>query len=191
MQLAIQEAQLLHHEYIGTEHILLGLVEVGSGVAARVLRELKIDLRAIRNEIEKIVQHGPGGPDAFVGRLPQTPRTKKVIEFSIQEARDLNNNYVGTEHLLLGLLREQEGVAAQVLINLGLRTETVREEIRKQLSWATTEDGSTQPMPLSDQQIEFVRARIERLNRQASRFQAEAESLRRLLEWDQWYKNEG
>src|SRR2546429_244249 len=127
MQLANQEAQRLNHEYIGTEHILLGLVKEGSGVAANVLKNLDIDLRKIRLEVEKLVQSSPevGTP----GKLPQTPRAKKVIEYSIEEARNLNHNYVGTEHLLLGLLREQEGVAAQVLMNLGLKLEDVREEV--------------------------------------------------------------
>src|SRR6266487_936341 len=125
MQLANQEAQRFNHEYIGTEHILLGLVKEGSGVAANVLKNLDIDLRKIRLEIEKIVQSGPDM--VTMGKLPQTPRAKKVIEYSIEEARNLNHNYVGTEHLLLGLLREQEGVAAQVLMNLGLKLEDVRE----------------------------------------------------------------
>jgi ATP-dependent Clp protease ATP-binding subunit ClpC len=129
MQLANQEAQRFNHEYIGTEHILLGLVKEGSGVAANVLKNLDIDLRKIRLEVEKIVQTGPGGEQVVMGKLPHTPRAKKVIEYSIEEARNLNHNYVGTEHLLLGLLREQEGVAAQVLMNLGLKLEDVREEV--------------------------------------------------------------
>src|SRR6202011_3713631 len=127
MQLANQEAQRFNHEYIGTEHILLGLVKEGSGVAANVLKNLDIDLRKIRLEVEKIVQSGPDM--VTMGKLPQTPRAKKVIEYSIEEARNLNHNYVGTEHLLLGLLREQEGVAAQVLMTLGLKLEDVREEV--------------------------------------------------------------
>lgn len=127
MQLANQEAQRFNHEYIGTEHILLGLVKEGSGVAANVLKNLDIDLRKIRLEVEKLVQSGPDM--VTMGKLPQTPRAKKVIEYSIEEARNLNHNYVGTEHLLLGLLREQEGVAAQVLMNLGLKLEDVREEV--------------------------------------------------------------
>src|SRR6187401_1861414 len=127
MQLANQEAQRFNHEYIGTEHILLGLVKEGSGVAANVLKNLDIDLRKIRNEVEKIVQAGPDM--VTMGKLPQTPRAKKVIEYAIEEARNLNHNYVGTEHLLLGLLREHDGVAAQVLMNLSLKLEEVREEV--------------------------------------------------------------
>ena len=127
MQLANQEAQRFNHEYIGTEHILLGLVKEGSGVAANVLKNLEVDLRKIRLEVEKIVQSGPDM--VTMGKLPQTPRAKKVIEYAMEEARNLNHNYVGTEHLLLGLIREQEGVAAQVLMNLGLKLEDVREEV--------------------------------------------------------------
>src|SRR5438093_4306242 len=127
MQLANQEAQRLNHEYIGTEHLLLGLVKEGSGVAANVLKNLDVDLRKIRLEVEKTVQPGPDM--VTLGKLPQTARTKKVLEYSMEEARNLNHNYVGTEHLLLGLLREQDGVAAQVLVNLGLRLEEVREEV--------------------------------------------------------------
>lgn len=127
MQLANQEAQRFNHEYIGTEHILLGLVKEGSGVAANVLKNLDVDLRKIRLEVEKLVQSGP--EMVTIGKLPQTPRAKKVIEYSMEEARNLNHNYVGTEHVLLGLLREQEGVAAQVLMNLGLKLDDVREEV--------------------------------------------------------------
>ena len=127
MQLANQEAHRFNHEYIGTEHILLGLVKEGSGVAANVLRNLDVDLRRIRNEVEKLVQSGPDM--VTLGRLPHTPRAKKVLEYSMEEARNLNHNYVGTEHVLLGLLREQEGVAAQVLMNLSLKLEDVREEV--------------------------------------------------------------
>jgi ATP-dependent Clp protease ATP-binding subunit ClpC len=127
MQLANQEAQRFNHEYIGTEHILLGLVKEGSGVAANVLKNLDVDLRKIRLEVEKLVQSGPDM--VTMGKLPQTPRAKKVIEYAVEEARNLNHNYVGTEHLLLGLLREEEGVAAQVLRNLGLKLEDVREEV--------------------------------------------------------------
>ena len=127
MQLANQEAQRFNHEYIGTEHILLGLVKEGSGVAANVLKNLDVDLRKIRIEVEKIVQTGPDM--VTMGKLPQTPRAKKVIEYAMDEARNLNHNYVGTEHLLLGLLREQEGVAAQVLMNLGMKLDDVRDEV--------------------------------------------------------------
>ncbi|HHT9126036.1 MAG TPA: ATP-dependent Clp protease ATP-binding subunit [Candidatus Brocadiia bacterium] len=127
MTLAREEARRFNHEYIGTEHILLGLVKEGSGVAANVLQNLDIELKKIRIEIEKIVQTGPDL--VSVGQLPFTPRVKKVLEYAMDEARNLGHNYIGTEHLLLGLLREQEGVAAQVLLNLGVKLEDVREEV--------------------------------------------------------------
>jgi len=139
MQLANQEAQRFNHEYIGTEHILLGLVKEGSGVAANVLKNLDVDLRKIRLEVEKLVQSGP--EMVTMGKLPQTPRAKKVIEYSMEEARNLNHNYVGTEHILLGLLREQEGVAAQVLMNLGLKLEEVREEVLNLLGHGLEGEG--------------------------------------------------
>ena len=129
MQFANQEAQRFQHEYIGTEHMLLGLIKEGSGVAANVLKNLDIDLRKVRLEVEKIVQTGPGIDQVPMDRLPHTPRAKKVIEYAVEEARGLSHNYVGTEHLLLGLLREEEGVAAQVLMNLGLKLSDVREEV--------------------------------------------------------------
>ena len=127
MQLAKQEAQRFNHEYIGTEHILLGLVKEGSGVAANVLQNMDVELKKIRLEVEKIVQTGP--ELVAVGQLPFTPRAKQVIELAMEEARALGHNYVGTEHLLLGLLRENEGVAAQVLLNLDLGLDDVREEV--------------------------------------------------------------
>jgi hypothetical protein len=147
MQLANQEAQRFNHEYIGTEHILLGLIREGSGVAANVLKNLDIDLRKIRLEVEKIVQSGPDM--VTMGKLPQTPRAKKVIECAIEEARKLNHNYVGTEHLLLGLLREWEGVAAQVLMNLGLKLEDVREEVLNLLGQPHLVVPTPKPLPLA------------------------------------------
>jgi len=147
MALANQEAQRFNHEYIGTEHILLGLVKEGSGVGANVLKNLDVDLRKVRLEVEKLVKSGP--ETVTMGKLPQTPRAKKVIEYAIEEARNLNHNYVGTEHLLLGLLREQDGVAAQVLMNLNLRLEDVREEVLNLLgaSEETEESGGGPSIP--------------------------------------------
>ncbi len=127
MALANQEAQRFNHDFIGTEHVLLGLVKEGSGVGANVLKNLDVDLKKLRLEIEKQVKSGPDM--VTMGKLPQTPRAKKVIEFAIEEARSLNHNYVGTEHILLGLLRETEGNAAQVIMNLGLKLEDVRQEV--------------------------------------------------------------
>lgn len=143
MALANQEAQRFNHEYIGTEHILLGLVKEGSGVGANVLKNLDVDLRRVRIEVEKLVKSGPDM--VTMGKLPQTPRAKKVIEYSIEEARNLNHNYVGTEHLLLGLLREHDGVAAQVLMNLGLKLEEVREEVLNLLGAGVESEEPQQP----------------------------------------------
>ncbi len=140
MALANQEAQRFNHEYVGTEHVLLGLVKEGQGVAANVLHSLGIDLKKIRLEVEKIVKSGPDM--VTMGKLPQTPRAKKVIEFAIEEARSLGHNYVGTEHLLLGLLKEHDGVAAQVLMNLGLKLDDVRSEILNILGAAV--EGETE-----------------------------------------------
>ena len=148
MALANQEAQRFNHEYIGTEHILLGLVKEGSGVGANVLKNLDVDLRKVRLEVEKLVKSGPDM--VTMGKLPQTPRAKKVIEYAIEEARSLNHNYVGTEHLLLGLLRENDGVAAQVLMNLGLKLEDVREEVLNLLgAGMDTESMGSSPMSAS------------------------------------------
>jgi ATP-dependent Clp protease ATP-binding subunit ClpC len=147
MALANQEAQRFNHEYIGTEHILLGLVKEGSGVGANVLKNLGVDLRKVRLEVERLVKSGP--EMVTMGKLPQTPRAKRVIEYAIEEARNLNHNYVGTEHLLLGLLREQDGVAAQVLMNLGLRLEDVREEVLNLLG-AGVEAEETSAMTPAD-----------------------------------------
>lgn len=127
MQLANAEVQRFHHEYIGTEHILLGLIKEGSGVAANVMKHLGVDLQKILREVERLVHGGPSIETA--GKLPSTPRAKAVIEAAMAEARNLKHNYVGTEHILLGLLRQPDGVAAQVLMNLGLSLHGVREEI--------------------------------------------------------------
>jgi ATP-dependent Clp protease ATP-binding subunit ClpC len=156
MQLANQEAQRFQHEYIGTEHILLGLVKEGSGVAANVLKNLNIDLRKIRLEVEKIVQSGPDM--VTMGKLPQTPRAKKVIEFAIEEARQLNHNYVGTEHLLLGLLRETEGVGALVLMDLGLKLDDVRAEVLNLLG------SVSDPSETREQSLQLLKAKTPTLD---------------------------
>ncbi len=133
--LAQQEAKRLNHDYLGTEHILLGLVALGEGVAAQVLQDLGIDLKKVRREVEKMV--GTGDNILLVGEVPFTPRAKKVLELAIQEAQDMGHNYVGTEHLLLGLIREEEGVAAKVLESLGAGLELVRGQIVNLLGEAT------------------------------------------------------
>ncbi|MCH2113010.1 MAG: ATP-dependent Clp protease ATP-binding subunit [Planctomycetes bacterium] len=127
MGFARREAQRFHHEYIGTEHILLGLIQEGQGVAANVLKSMNIDLEKIRREIEKIVKAGPAHEPSV--QIPFTPRAKKVVELALEEARNLGHNYIGTEHLLLALLLEQEGIAAHVLMALGVKLDEVREEV--------------------------------------------------------------
>jgi hypothetical protein len=134
MQLANEAAQNFNHEYIGTEHLLLGLIAEGSGVAANVLKNLDLDLRKVRLEVERIIQRGPD-PVPMESRLPQTPGVKKVIEYAMAESKALGHKYIGTEHLLLGLLREYEGVAAQVLMNHGLKLQQVRDEVLSLLGY--------------------------------------------------------
>jgi ATP-dependent Clp protease ATP-binding subunit ClpA len=124
MGLARQEAQRFNHDYIGTEHILLGLVQEGSGVAASVLKNLDVDLKKIRQEVEKLVSTGT--TRVTTGQLPFTPRAKKVLELSLAEAGVLGHRWIGTEHLLLGLVAEREGIAAQALRNLKVEVEDVR-----------------------------------------------------------------
>lgn len=141
MGLAREEAAKFNHQYIGTEHILLGLLRERSGVAANVLRYLDVQEDRIREEIHKIVQNGP--TMATLGQLPFTPRSKIVLELSMEEANRLHHNYIGTEHLLLGLIRENEGVAAQVLMNLGLRADMVRAEILAVLGATLATDAAT------------------------------------------------
>jgi ATP-dependent Clp protease ATP-binding subunit ClpC len=138
MNLARQEAQRFNHEYLGTEHILLGLVQEGSGVAANVLRQMNIDLTKIRSEVEKLVKTGPSM--VTMGQLPFTPRAKKVLELSMEEASNLGHNYIGTEHLLLGLIKENEGIAAKVLTNLNVKLEDVREEVLEFLGADSSEE---------------------------------------------------
>src|SRR5205823_1345071 len=141
MGLARQEAQRFNHDYIGTEHILLGLVQEGSGVAASVLKNLDIDLKKIRQEVEKLVSTGT--TMVTMGQLPFTPRAKKVLELSLEEASNLGHTYIGTEHLLLGLIRESEGIAAQVLRNLKVKVEDVREEVLELLGAEPTEANAS------------------------------------------------
>ena len=124
---AKEEARRFNHDYIGTEHLLLGLIREGEGVAAAVLQKLGLDLETIRIEVEKLVQPGP--QTQVLGDIPFTPRSKKALELSAEEARALGHNYIGTEHLLLGLVKEGEGMAYRVLLNLGLDLGKVRNEV--------------------------------------------------------------
>ena len=125
MGFARREAQTFHHEYIGTEHILLGLIQEGQGVAANVLKSMNVDLDKIRHEVNIIVKKGPAHEPSV--QIPFTPRAKKVVELALEEANELGHNYIGTEHVLLALLREQEGIAAHVLLKLGIKLEEVRD----------------------------------------------------------------
>ena len=129
--LAQEEARLLNHNYIGTEHILLGLIHEGEGVAAKALESLGISLQAVRDQVEEIIGQGGSSPS---GHIPFTPRAKKVLELSLREALQLGHNYIGTEHILLGLIREGEGVAAQVLTKLGADLSRVRQQVIQLLS---------------------------------------------------------
>src|SRR5947208_6370292 len=140
LQMAREEAARLHHEYVGTEHILLGLIREGEGVAAAVLTNLNVDLEEIQQKIEETVKKGKAaaatGPD-----LPYTSRAKKVLELAMGEARDLSHGYVGTEHLLLGLLREEKGIAAQVLSDAGVNLDAAKAETLRLLGTEMPQGG--------------------------------------------------
>jgi ATP-dependent Clp protease ATP-binding subunit ClpC len=138
--LAQEEARLLNHSYIGTEHILLGLIHEGEGVAAKALESLGISLEAVRSQVEEIIGTGGSSPS---GHIPFTPRAKKVLELSLREALQLGHNYIGTEHILLGLIREGEGVAAQVLVKLGADLSRVRQQVIQLLSGYQGPSGSS------------------------------------------------
>jgi ATP-dependent Clp protease ATP-binding subunit ClpA len=142
LAMAREESARLHHEYVGTEHLLLGLTREGEGVAATILQNLDVDLDDIQDKLEETVKKGRSshtGPD-----LPYTSRAKKVLELAMDEAREVNHSYVGTEHLLLGLLREQKGIAAQVLVDAGVTIETAREEMLRILG-TDRPTGSARP----------------------------------------------
>src|SRR5687767_3821816 len=139
LQMAREEAARLHHEYVGTEHILLGLIREGEGVAATVLQNLNVDLDEIQQKIEETVKKGKA-PQA--SDLPYTSRAKKVLELAMAEARDLSHSYVGTEHLLLGLLREEKGIAAQVLADAGINLDAARAETLRLLGTEMPAGGS-------------------------------------------------
>ena len=139
--LAQEEARLLNHNYIGTEHILLGLIHEGEGVAAKALESLGISLEAVRSQVEEIIGQGGSSPS---GHIPFTPRAKKVLELSLREALQLGHNYIGTEHILLGLIREGEGVAAQVLVKLGADLSRVRQQVIQLLSGYSGPGGQPQ-----------------------------------------------
>lgn len=148
MALANQEAQILKHEYITPEHILLGLIKEGGGVAANVLKNLGVDLFVARRKVEELVSSGPS-PVTY-SKFPQTSNAKKIIEEAINAARDLNHNYVGTEHILMGILRTEANVAVSVLESMGLTKEAVREEIIRLLGPDIKEPEKVQPASQED-----------------------------------------
>src|SRR6201993_2273327 len=131
LALASKEAERFNHNYVGTEHLLLGLIKLGEGVAVNVLQRMGLDLEIVRREVEKHVGSHP--ETNMIGNIPYTPRVKKVLALASKEAKALNHSYVGTEHILLGLLREGEGVAARVLKSLEVDINRTREEIQKEL----------------------------------------------------------
>jgi len=131
LALARREADRFNHNFVGTEHLLLGLIKLGQGTAVAVLRKMGLNLETVRMEVEKVVGAGPD--QKMVGSIPYTPRVKKVLALAGKEAKALNHTYVGTEHILLGLLREGDGVAARVLTNFGVKVEKTRQEILQEL----------------------------------------------------------
>src|SRR3954465_9767129 len=139
LALARKEADRFHHNYVGTEHILLGLIKLGQGVAVSVLQKMGLDLETVRSAVEK--QVGTGQETKTQGSIPYTPRVKKVLALAGKEAKTLNHSYVGTEHILLGLLREGEGVAARVLKSLDIDIERTRNEILRELDPQFTAGG--------------------------------------------------
>lgn len=143
MGLSRQEAQRLNSEFIGTEHILLAIIQEGGGVAAKVIKNLNVDLKRVRQEIEKLITPSTS-PTVTLGQLPFSPRAKNVIKFAEEEAYRLRADVIGTEHLLLGILREGEGIAAQVLENLGLKTDEVRRMVLEFLGVEGKEDRMPQ-----------------------------------------------
>ena len=168
--LAQEEARMLQHNYIGTEHLLLGLIHEGEGVAAEALESLGIGLEAVRQQVEEIIGRGQHAPS---GHIPFTPRAKKVLELALREAIQLGHNYIGTEHILLGLIREGDGVAAQVLVRLGAGLNRVRQQViqllhgyqGKEPESAGTGEGSRLGKRARAELLEDAPARIEALDR--------------------------
>jgi ATP-dependent Clp protease ATP-binding subunit ClpA len=170
MQLANREAQRLNHEYIGTEHLLLGILKERPCGGARVLKQLRLDLDKLQQKVEQIIVRGTDATP--LGRLPETPRAKKVVEYAILEARNLGHHEVGSEHLLLGLFREEEGVAGVVLRYQGLQLEELRNEVRGYCQAEQVRRPKPEPAPLSSlppevqDKIRELDSQIEQLNRE-------------------------
>ena len=153
---------MLNHNYIGTEHILLGLIREGEGVAAKALESLGISLEAVRQQVKEIIGRGQQAPS---GHIPFTPRAKKVLELSLREAKELGHNYIGTEHILLGLIREGSGVAAQVLVKLGADLNRARQQVVQLLHGRAGEDLIGEGSLLPDDAL----TRVDSLDRPAGR----------------------
>jgi ATP-dependent Clp protease ATP-binding subunit ClpA len=191
--LAQEEARLLNHNYLGTEHLLLGLIHEGQGVAAKALESLGISQEAVQAQVEEIIGQGEVAPS---GRIPFTPRAKKVLELSLREAKQLGHNYIGTEHILLGLIREGEGVAAQVLVRLGAELSPTRRQVIGLLTGDTEAGAGTRLVHLSmpdelreaEEELAQVRRQKERaidaedLDRAAALRDQEQQLLGRLVE---------
>jgi len=158
--LAQEEARMLDHNYIGTEHLLLGLIHEGEGVAAKALEAMGISLDAVRQQVEAIIGRGEQAPS---GHIPFTPRAKRVLELSLRESGVLGHNYIGTEHILLGLVREGEGVAAQVLVKLGADLKRVRQIVIQLLDGHGSE-GRPKPRGMRAGMIEDVLARLDSMD---------------------------
>jgi ATP-dependent Clp protease ATP-binding subunit ClpA len=184
LRLAEREAKRFNHEYVGTEHLLLALVAEGWGLAIQVLRNLNLDLATIRSQVESIIQPGT---DKITGPPVQTPRVQRVLDHALEETRSLRHPLVGTEHLLLGLLREQEGVAEQILVNLGLSLAQVREEILCLMSGPSPDDhpeSGRRPLPESEEDLPAetqiwpasVRAALGELDAQIEQLRMEKEA---------------
>jgi ATP-dependent Clp protease ATP-binding subunit ClpC len=172
--LAQEEARMLNHNYLGTEHILLGLIGEGEGVAAKALESLGISLEAVRQQVEKIIGQGQQAP---AGHIPFTPRAKKVLELASREALQLGHDYIGTEHILLGLIREGEGVAAQVLVTLGADLNRVRQQVIRLLH------GSQGNQPADDGPRRGKRARARLIGEALARIDGLDRRLAAIERW--------
>ena len=179
--LAQEEARMLNHNYIGTEHILLGLIHEGEGVAAKALESLGISLEGVRQQVEEIIGQGQQAPS---GHIPFTPRAKKVLELSLREALQLGHNYIGTEHILLGLIREGEGVAAQVLVKLGADLNRVRQQVIQLLSGYQGKEAAAAGGPAEGTPVDVAGARPVRPQPHAGRSRVQARPGDRAREGD-------
>jgi ATP-dependent Clp protease ATP-binding subunit ClpC len=192
--LSQQESRQLGHDYIGTEHLLLGLLAERDGVAARVLESLGVLMEAVRSQVLEIIGRGEGGVQ---GHIPFTPRAKKVLELSLREAMQLGHNYIGTEHILLGLVREGEGVAAQVLVKQGVSLDRVRGEVIRELAkhpgaaearspgdvaYAPLEEQVGESVAASTTPEEDLRRRLSRALHRIDRAHEELDAIRREVE---------